>query len=101
MGYFSNLLVQNAVLKTTDGTDSNGIPVIISQENIKCRVEFSDSVVIAADGQERCVSGRIFTEAGPKIADIVSFDGNDYSVVKVTPSFALDGVNVVNEVYFQ
>ena len=101
MGYFSNLLVQDAVLKTTDGTDSNGVPVIVSQEEIKCRIEFSDLLLVAVDGQERSVSGRIFTEAGPKIADIISFNDRDYSVIKVTPSFALDGVNAVNEVYFQ
>ena len=101
MGYFSNLLVQSAVLKTTGGTDSNGVPVIASKREIKCRIEFSDSLIVASDGQECNVSGRIFTEADLKLADILNFDGKDYSVVKVTPSFALDGVNAVNEVYFQ
>ena len=61
----------------------------------------SDSVVVAFDGQEKTVSGRIFTEAVLKPSDILCFDGRGYTVVKVTPSFALDGVNAVNEVYFQ
>lgn len=51
MGYFSNLLVQDAIWKSTDGTDSNGVPVIVSEKEIKCRIEFSDSVVVAFDGQ--------------------------------------------------
>ncbi len=101
MGYFSNLLVQDAIWKSTDGTDSNGVPVIVSEKEIKCRIEFSDSVVVAFDGQEKTVSGRIFTEAVLKPSDILYFDGRGYTVVKVTPSFALDGVNAVNEVYFQ
>lgn len=101
MGYFSNLLIHDADLKTTGMTDSNAVPVIISEKKIKCRVEFSDSVVIDSAGQQKNVSGRIFTEAEPKLADIIVINGNQYSIVKVTPSFALDGVNAVNEVYFQ
>ena len=101
MGYFSNLLGHNAVLKITNGTDSNGVPIIVSEREIKCKMEFSDSLVFASDGQKHNVSGRIFTEADLKSTDIINFNGKDYSVAKVVPLFAPDGKNSVNEVYFQ
>lgn len=101
MGYFTNLLVQTAVLKVTGGTDSNGNLKISSEVEIKCKIEFGNSIVTSSKGQELTSSGRLFTENSAKVGDLLKIGDDEYLIVKVTPSFALDCVSVLNEIYFQ
>ena len=41
MGYYTDMLVNRAVLKTVNGADENGRPNIIALEEIDCRIEMN------------------------------------------------------------
>ncbi len=71
MGYYTNMLTDCAVLKTTSGTDCNGNLKIIAQEEISCKIEFKHTLTIGASGQEVASSGRLYTESLVKIDDII------------------------------
>lgn len=101
MGYFTNLLTQNVILKKKNGTDSNGCIELGEDININCRIEFSSSVVIGSNAQQLTSSGRIFTEHEAELGDVLVIDNKQYTVIKVSPSFAFDGRSVLNEVNFQ
>ncbi len=101
MGYFTDLLIQKAILKVTKGSDSNGKLLIESEDEIDCRIEYNDSIVIGPQGEEFASSGRIFCEADMKCGDLLGIEGRDFSIIKINPSFSFDGVHVINEVYFQ
>lgn len=101
MGYFTNLLVQEAVLKSVEGSDSNGKAKVSSLKEIKCKIEFGNSMISGGRGQEVTSSGRLFTEESVKVGDFIEVAQVDYLVHRVNPSYALDGVSVLNEVYFQ
>lgn len=101
MGYFTNLLVQRAVWKVTNGTDSNNKAKIIEEHEVACKVEFNDSAVVGPMGQELTSSGRLFIEESVKVGDIIGIDEAEYLIVKVNLSYAIDGIEVIKEVYFQ
>ena len=73
----------------------------ISEDEIDCRIEYNDSIVIGPQGEEFASSGRIFCEADMKCGDLLGIEGRDFSIIKINPSFSFDGVHVINEVYFQ
>ena len=101
MGYFTDLLVDSAVLKTVNGTDSNDKPIIIAEDKISCKIEFKNSVSVGKNGQELTSSGRLFTENIVKVGDFLVIDDKEYKVVNVNPYYPLCGsVLVVNEVSF-
>ncbi len=101
MGYFTDLFIQKALLKTTSGSDSNGKPVVVDEKEIDCRIEYNDAIVIGPQGEEFASSGKIFCEADMKCGDLLGIGGRVFSVIKINPSFSFDGIHVLNEVYFQ
>lgn len=101
MGYYTNMLTQRAVLKTVDGTDSDGRPNIIALDEIDCRIEFKNSLTTGAQGQELVSSGRLYTEAVVKVDDILEIKDKEFIVVNVSPYYPLsDNICAINEVYF-
>lgn len=104
MGYYTNMLTNCAVLKTVNGTDSNGVPNIIAQDIIDCKIEFKNSLVTGAQGQELASSGRLYCESVVKVDDLITIENKEYKVVNVNPYYPLshnDGaLCVINEVYF-
>lgn len=97
---FSHFYKQTAVLKVTDGYDEYGKPDIVETKEIACRIEFKNTLVVGANGQEITSSGRLFTDDEIKIGDIVCIDDEDYKVKQAFLSTGLDGEYAVNEVYF-
>lgn len=101
MGYYTDMLVNKAVLKTVSGTDENGRPNIIALEEIDCRLEMKHSLTVNAQGQQLVCSGRLYTEAVVKVDDILEIRDKVFKVVKVNPYYPLaSNVCVINEVYF-
>ncbi|MBS4760291.1 MAG: hypothetical protein KHX03_06300 [Clostridium sp.] len=101
MSYYSYMLTDSAVLKTTAGTDLNGEPKIIAEETISCKIEFKNSLAINSQGQELTSAGRLFTESVVKVDDIITINKTDYKVINVNPYYPIDSsVLVINEVYF-
>lgn len=101
MGYFTNLLNQKATLKVTGGSDANGKPVITDEKEIDCRIEYNDAIVIGVHGEQRTSAGRLFCDSDLKCSDLLNIEGNEFSVIKINPSFSFDGNAVIKEVYFQ
>ena len=101
MGYYTNMLVDTAVLKTVNGCDANGRPNIIALDEIDCRIEFKHSLTINTQGQEVACAGRLYTESVIKTDDIIELKDKEFKVVSVSPYYPLgDRVCVINEVYF-
>ncbi len=101
MGYYTSMLTDSAVLKTINGTDSNGEPKIIAQEIIECKIEFKNSLTTGSHGEELTSAGKLFSESVIKVDDIVEIKGRDYKVVNVNPYYPIGSdVLVINEVYF-
>ncbi len=101
MGYYTNLLSDTAVLKTVDGTDSDGKPNIIALDEIDCKIEFKNALTVNSQGQEIASSGRLYTESVVKIDDILELKEGVFKVVNVNPYYPIDSsVFVINEVYF-
>lgn len=101
MGYYSNMLTDCVVLKTVNGTDSNGEAKIIAQDLIDCKIEFKNSLTTGSHGEELTSAGKLFSESVIKIDDIVTIKDKDYKIVNVNPYYPIDGsVLVINEVYF-
>lgn len=101
MGYYTNMLTQKAVLKTVDGTDSNGRPNIIALDEIDCKIEFKKMSASGKYGQETVSVGRLFTESVVKIDDILEIKDKTFKVVSVSPYYPISGsLFVINEVGF-
>lgn len=101
MGYYTNMLTQRAVLKTVNGTDTDGRPNIIALDEIDCRIEFKNSLTVGAQGQELVSSGRLYTEAVVKVDDILEIKDKEFKAVNVSPYYPLsDNICAINEVYF-
>ena len=101
MGYYSSMLTDTAVLKTVNGSDANGRPNIIALDEIDCKIEFKNSISIKNNSEENTPSGRLFTEAVVKTADILEIKNKEFKVIKVNPYYPLDScLLAINEVYF-
>lgn len=101
MGYYTDMLVNKAVLKTVNGADENGRPNIIALDEIDCRIEMKHSLTLNSHGQELACSGRLYTESVVKTDDILEIKDKVYKVVNVNPYYPLSStVCVINEVYF-
>lgn len=101
MGYYTDMLVNKAVLKTVNGADENGRPNIIALDEIDCRIEMKHSLTLNSQGQELACSGRLYTESVVKTDDILEIKDKVYKVVNVNPYYPLSStVCVINEVYF-
>lgn len=101
MGYFTDMFVDTAVLKTVNGTDENGRPNIIALDEINCKIEMKKAITVTSLGQEKICSGRLFTEAILKPDDILEIKNNEFKVIEVTPYYPLTSkFCVVNEVHF-
>ena len=101
MGYFTYLLKDIAVLKTVNGFDVNGRPNIIALDEIDCKVELKNSIVVSPQGKELSSSGRLFTDSVVKTDDILEFKNKEYRVINVIPCYPLaDTLCAINEVYF-
>lgn len=101
MGYYTNMMKDTAVLKTTGGTDENGRTNIIALEEIDCKIEIKNSVTTNSSGEEITTSGRLYTESVVKVGDIIETKNKEYKVVNVNPYYPIDStLFVINEVYF-
>ena len=101
MGFYTNLLLNTAVLKTVNGTDENGRPIIIALEEIDCKIEFKNTIVKNSFGEETSSSGRLFTESIVKTDDIIEVTDKEYKVISVKPYYPIDSsLFVINEVHF-
>lgn len=101
MGYYKNLLVETAVLKTVDGTDNNGRPNIIALDEIDCKIEFKNTVVKNKAGEEQVAAGRLFTEATLKTNDIVEIKDKEFHIISVQPYYPVgSSIFVINEASF-
>ena len=101
MGYYTNLLNNTAVLKTTNGTDLNGRPNIIALDEIDCKIEFKKAITTSSTGDEVTSSGKLYTESVVKTGDIIEIKDKEYKVVNVNPYYPIDSaLFVINEVYF-
>lgn len=101
MGYYTDMLVNKAVLKTVNGADENGRPNIIALDEIDCRIEMKHALTVNSQGQELVCSGRLYTESVVKTNDILEIRDKAYKVINVNPYYPLSStVCVINEVYF-
>lgn len=101
MGYYTNLLLDKAVLKTVNGRDSDDRPNIIALDEIDCKIEFKNSLTVGVQGQELVSSGRLFTESVVKVDDILEIKDKEFKVLNVSPYYPIAGSElVINEVYF-
>lgn len=101
MGYYTNLLLDTAVLKTVNGADSDGRPNIIALDEIDCKIEFKNSITKGSLGEEITSSGRLYTESIVKTGDILEIKDKEFKVVSVNPYYPIDSsLFVINEVYF-
>ena len=101
MGYYRNLLVETAVLKTVNGTDNNGRPNIIALDEIDCKIEFKNTIVKTKSGEEIVVSGRLFTEATIKPNDIIEIKDKEFHILSVQPYYPVgSSIFVINEASF-
>lgn len=101
MGYYTSLLKDTAILKSVDGADEEGRPNIIELEEIDCKIEMKNAIVINNSGEEIASSGRLFTEHSIKTGDILEINNDAFTVLSVNPYFPIDSsLFVINEVNF-
>lgn len=95
------MLINKAVLKTTNGTDENGRLCISDLAEIDCKIEMTQSLTINSQGQELVCSGCLYTEASIKTNDILEIKDKVYKVISVTPYYPLSSnICAINKVCF-
>ena len=98
---FKQFMNQKFTLKIIDGTDADGMPEVIeTKENIACRIQYKNKLIISATGQQITSEGSILSMQSAKPGDLVQANGTDYTVISCQPMYDFDNVLQGYLIYF-
>lgn len=90
---FKHFLNQNCTIKIIDGTDENSMPNVSEiKENLPCRIEWKNKLIISGNGQQQTSEGSVLTVQKAKVGDLVVIDEIDHSIIAISPMYDFDNV---------
>lgn len=90
---FKHFMNQTFTLKIIDGTDEYSQPnVAETKENLPCRIQWKNKLIISGNGQQRTSEGSVLTMQAAKVSDVVVIEETDHSIIAVSPMYDFENI---------